>query len=327
MICRAGPDDLGRRLDRVCRKILPETGLGPIYSALRKGRIRVNGKKKPQSYRLSRGDEISFPDDFSPVSRGEQETAASGGEETKGPDLRSSILYEDSDFLVFNKPRGVLTHGKNSLQTFLLNYLRREGTDSLSFTPAPLHRLDRNSSGIVVCGKSIEGTTGFSKQLRSRDVFKVYLSINDAVLSSPRRWEDNLSRDGNTRISYPDPRGSRAVMHAFPLLHFPSNTFCLMVPVTGRTHQIRVQSAVNGFPLTGDNKYNPEKQQRINYYLHAYSLEAADFPALHAPLPEHFIQKLRRLASDSGKGKALDELLTGLTDEINRHTASIKSRK
>lgn len=319
----AGADDAGRRFDRVCRKLLPDTGLGAIYSAIRKGRITVNGKKKPPSYTLREGDVIAFPPDLTP--RG----GAAGEGELPEHGLVQEIIFENSHFVVFNKPSGILTHGNGSLQTFLLHYLQEVMEQSLAFTPAPLHRLDRNTSGIVVCGKSIRGAVWFSDLLSRKQAVKAYIGIHDGILRSPEHWEDRLKRDKDVKITISDPAGSRSVLHIFPLLRSASKTLCLTVPVTGRTHQIRAQAALHGLPLTGDVKYNNRPSRKGGYLLHAFHLyfrETADtpgLPPLYAPLPKNF----RETCTSLFPGGETKKLLNRLKHEITGKIASISPGK
>ncbi len=316
MQCTAGADDAGRRFDRICRKLLPGTGLGAIYAALRKGRITVNGTKKPPSYTLREGDVIAFPPDFTP--RGG--SAEKGGH--PGDGLVKAIIFENSHFVVFNKPSGILTHGNGSLGAFLPHYLQGVMEQSLAFTPAPLHRLDRNTSGIVVCGKSIRGAVWFSDLLSRKQAVKAYIGIHDGILRSPEHWEDRLKRNRDVKITISDPAGSRSVLHIFPLLRSASKTFCLTVAVTGRTHQIRAQAALHGLPLTGDVKYNEKTFRRGGYALHAFHMrfreteETLGLPPLYARLPGEFREQLTSLFPGGETKKFLHRLKNEITGKI-----------
>lgn len=328
MRCPIGPDDIGRRFDRLCRKLLPALGLGEIYSAIRKGTISVSGRKKPPSYKIREGDSIFFKERF------EDHILVSGKKSAPDfPELEKCIIFENTHFIVFNKPAGVLSHGNNSVKSFLEYYLRETTVKSLAFVPAPLHRLDRNTSGILVCGKSIEGARRFSDLLAKKRIIKAYLSINTGVLGKDEIWEDTVERDKAAKTTYASREGKRAVMHAFPLLHSEEETLCLMVPLTGKTHQIRVQSSLHGYPLAGDKKYGggtrkgPHTGQTNTYCLHACSMRTAGsihllgMPPLFAPPPPRFTEYAGRIFRWNTEKPFEDTL----PDKINGKIASIST--
>lgn len=329
MECTAGPDDAGRRFDRVCRKLLPDTGLSEIYSAMRKGRVTVNGVKKSPKYKLTAGDIIRLPENMG----GKRVLPRNSGEGTAdsetAPELGKAVMFENDHFIVFNKPAGILSHGKFSVQSYLRQYLHAKTENSLAFSPAPLHRLDRNTSGILVCSKSIRGAAAFSEALSGKSVLKAYAGIHDGFLTGNQLWKDKLRRDKKTKITYSDPSGRMSITHIFPLLRSPEQTLCLAVPITGRTHQIRVQAALHEHPLLGDRKYNRNSAGRSRYYLHACHLgftEAGicpELPPLFAPPPEHFLKTMQRLFP----AEQAHALVKRLEREIAGKIASISSAK
>jgi len=306
---RCGPNDDGKRVDRVLRRLFPQAGLGEIFALLRKGGVRVNGVPVQAGHRLREGDRIgiSGPGPGSRAETGRRHgtpfpAAASSAEGSPIPPL---VLWENDDFLVLNKPRGALVHGAGGLDGPVRRYLLPRIPPSLAFSPGPLHRLDRNTTGILFFAKSIRGARSFSQDLREGRARKTYLAILEGDLPGPVLWEDRLDRDGESRITRlrretgggrkappPEnlpPPGSRATppetrgeapsadaplpgktarLQARPLLRSGTHCLCEILIHTGRTHQIRAQAAARGHPLAGDRKYGG-KPFPGGYHLHA----------------------------------------------------------
>jgi len=331
-----GPNDVGRRIDRVCRKLLPTLGLSAVYSSIRKGNIRINGKKITQSYLLRAGDTICINTTLeTDINRnGDQIGKAETGEQAKNRvsdslsvKLEPAVIFENDHFIIFNKPRGMLTHGKDSIKTYLSFRLEKERVASISFSPSPLHRLDRNTSGIVVCGKSLPGTTRFSELLRQKKIIKAYMAINSGCISAREFWEDKLKRDTKEKKTYSALEGGKAAMHIIPLLNNSDVTFSLIFPITGKTHQIRVQSAIHGYPLLGDKKYGAFPGNHRGYALHACMLivkpdsELPGFTSVFAPVAPYFKKQLIRFFHE----EEVDAVITQLPKVIAEIIPSISS--
>lgn len=165
----AGPDDAGRRLDKVLRALLGARSLSSIYVELRKGRIRVNGARAGPGLILARGDRIfvrSLPGD---AFRGEQArdpaTANASADEPHQDDELASIadilILATRDLIFINKPWGELSQGAAAIEGRIREALARRSASSLSFTPGPLHRLDRNTTGVLTFPRSAEGGASF----------------------------------------------------------------------------------------------------------------------------------------------------------------------
>ncbi|MDR1232038.1 MAG: RluA family pseudouridine synthase [Spirochaetaceae bacterium] len=293
-------NDSGRRLDRILRKQFPAFSLSFINRLLRKKKVLVNGNAREGGYRVACGDRIEIkhagePEtpDQTPGSRiPEPETP-----ESKRPSL--CIVYEDDDLLVVDKPAGMLTHGtldtpdtlgtpeKESLASAVTAYLADKIPASLSFRPGPLHRLDRNTSGLVVFGKSLKGAQFFTQATQNGHVKKYYLAIVDGVLEKEAVWEDYLVRDKAkkiTRAANGDSQktaetAKKAVLRVRPIKTENGATLIEAEISSGKTHQIRVQCNIHGHPLRGDKKYggsfqkNSQKSsQKTGYFLRAYKI-------------------------------------------------------
>lgn len=280
-------DDVGRRLDRVARKFLAEQSLGTIFGAIRRGDIRVNSKRVTGGYRIRPDDRISIPSSITPPAR-----PASVSDPPELPAwFTGAIVLENENILALDKPAGVLVHGQGSLERSVTRYLRPAGRSSLSFTPGPLHRLDRNTSGLVLFGKSIAGATRFTSLLRSRSVRKEYLALLEGRLPRTQTWSDRLERDRDARASRSSPNGRPVKCLVAPLCASEEATLALVTMESGFTHQIRAQAAANGHPLVGDKKYGARGRER-HYLLHARAIRLSyfdpvlGFRGLVAPLPD-----------------------------------------
>lgn len=289
----AGPDDAGRRLDKVLRSVLRESSLSEIYAALRKGRILVNGAKARPDLRLAAGDRISLTgfELGSAVSaaHGAQGEAADSAQD--GLRSISDILILATIHLVFvNKPRGELSQGPEGIEGRIRAALAGSSAASLSFRPGPLHRLDRNTTGIMTFPRSAEGARTFTALLRERRLVKRYLALVDGEIEGPSEWVDRLERDQESLRSVVSDQGREARAEALPLLRGGGRSLLLVRLHSGLTHQIRAQAASRAHPLSGDVKYGGSPLPG-GYILHALSLEFPEPPfpdvpaSILAPLP------------------------------------------
>lgn len=294
----------GQRLDKFLRKYLPGAGSGFLYKMLRKKNITLNGKKAEGSELLALNDRVCFffsEETFAKFS----ESAREGDDEQEA--LRAygilrgiAVLYEDEDVLVLDKPAGVLTQkadaGDCSLNEWLIGYLLEKGALSgeelHSFRPAVCNRLDRNTSGIVLCGKSLAGSQYLSSCIRERTIRKFYRTICVGKMEEARTIHGYLAKDSKTnrvRVWSEEewrkrPGGAEAapVYTAYrPLACDRGYTLLEVELITGKTHQIRAHLACIGHPLIGDTKYGDpainsrlkEKYGLSHQLLHACRVE------------------------------------------------------
>jgi 23S rRNA pseudouridine955/2504/2580 synthase len=281
--------------------------LGALFAALRKGDIRVGGQRVRQDYRVSEGDLISvkkFPGfclQQKPRRKPQQEPRQKPWQ-TRTRGIRFPPVFEDKNFLAVNKPWGILTHGNSSLDEAIKASLAPRLPPSLAFSPAPLHRLDRNTTGLIFFSKSLEGARQFSAALRGGKITKIYYALVEGILPAAQTWEDSLIRDSKNRVtksSRSGPRpGKTALTRVRPLAHSASHSLCELTIHSGRTHQIRSQAALHAHPLAGDRKYGgrplPGAPHKGAYILHAAKLF---FPPLEAeaPLPQDAAAFLKKL--------------------------------
>jgi 23S rRNA pseudouridine955/2504/2580 synthase len=266
----AGPNDKGKRADRIIRQFIKDQPLSAIYKAFRKGLIRINDKKSKPETKVQEGDSIFIYKSLLETLENKPDTSPGA---IKG--LEKQIIYEDDKLLALNKLSGQIIHGeKGSLEEMVRNYLEGRISQSLSFRPGPLHRLDRNTSGLIFFSKSIEGAREFSEELQNKNFIKFYLALLDGKLTDKEQWIDNLERDSQKGISYVTKKGGKeAISTAWPLFTSDNYTLAVIKIETGRTHQIRVQASFHGYPLSGDSKYKGSPLQD-GFFLHSLTIRS-----------------------------------------------------
>ena len=295
-----GKNEEGQRLDRFLRKYLPEAPLSHIYRIIRKD-VKVNGKRVKDDHDLDEGDVISLYLTEEEV-RG---LRGSRGEE-KARSVRKTfrISYEDDDILICDKPAGLLTHGdktekSNHLTNQVQGYLMGKGdfdpASEKTFSPSPVNRIDRNTTGLVIFAKNYDALKKLNSLIRNRKkIRKYYLTVVSGMIKEDVTLTGSIEKDEARNVSRmtenEDSESAKlAVTHVKPVLtgRIPGipgmqvkgapaggrnstagnkgsrkndkpDGFFTVAEVeieTGRTHQIRVQLAEAGHPLAGDPKY------------------------------------------------------------------------
>lgn len=317
----AGPNEAGQRLDKYLKKLLKSAPDSFIYKMLRKKNITLNGKKASGNEKLAEGDSVKifFSDEtYLKMSGGETAKAENTGWTFKKED----VVYEDDAVLFVNKPAGILSQpsGDNvpdlagGLVRYLLNSGKLTKEELRSFTPAPMNRLDRNTTGIVLCGISLSGEQFLAEVIRERKIKKEYLVLVKGAFTKEGVRSAFLKKDGGKNLVH--VRGDEApgylpIKTGFTVL--AKNETCSLLRaelITGRPHQIRAHLAYLGYPVAGDSKYGDpafnrmlaEKTGLRSQFLHAerVSFEKSDerFAYLcgrtfEAPLPGAFKNVLK----------------------------------
>lgn len=282
---KAGTDDSGRRIDKILRRFLSEESLAQVYKSLRKGLIRVNGKKCDGNYRVSENDDIQIAQFL--LSEIKKEVPSG----IFSPLPEEIVIFRNNDFLILNKPYDISVQPGNGLKSLSEmvdeDYsFHHKNPDSLSFRCGPLHRLDRKTTGIIVFSQSLRGAQWFSESIKIHTSKKIYVGLCCGNLKASQCWEDSLKKNENesafktVEVNAPE-NGKQALTCVTPLGHGNYDgkavTLVKFEIITGRTHQIRAQSAFHGFPLLGDTAYggNPldSKKTGQDFFLHAYRLE------------------------------------------------------
>ena len=304
-------NEAGQRLDKFLGKLLKEAPASFYYKMPRKKNIVLNGKKATGNEKLTAGDSIKLflSDETFEKFAGKRQTndlAASV------PNIALEIVYEDHDVLAINKPAGMLSQKAKkediSANEYILQYLLESGTitrESLhTFKPSVCNRLDRNTSGILVAGKTLNGLQQMSKAFRERSMEKYYLAIVAGHISKPRRIEGFLKKDGVnnqvTILSEPSNDAKPIITEYRPLKLIGQVTLLEVHLITGRSHQIRAHLASIGHPVIGDTKYgNPRLNREFlknagvtHQLLHAYRLFLADGTKIQADAPKEFERAL-----------------------------------
>ena len=291
-----GKNESGQRMDKFLRKYLKEASGGFIYKMLRKKNIKLNGRRAEGREMLAEGDRIEVY--FS------EETLRRfcGGGERVYPVTELDMVYEDEELALINKPAGMLSQKAGpedvSLVEYFLGYLVAEGkwrpaapadaapdTPADIFTPGICNRLDFNTSGLVIAGKSLRALQKMSEIIRERRLEKYYLTIVEGVMREPARICGYLAKDAarnRVRIFDSEGEGRSRIETAYePVADNGRYTLLRVQLITGKTHQIRSHLSSIGHPLLGDIKYGGRPcPWADSYFLHAGELV---FPTLPEP--------------------------------------------
>ena len=301
-------EESGIRLDKFLEKLLPHAGRSFLYKMLRKKNITLNGKKAEGSERLSPQDKpcIFFSDEtYAQLRQGGQTQARTNADAplkacvpAKEHAAQITVLYEDSDMLIADKPAGLLTQraekSDNSLNDWLCEYVSHETqgtegqTERLAYTPSAVNRLDRNTSGIVLCAKTYQAARTLSSLIHDRMIDKYYLALVKGRVAAPQTLKGFLRKDPVQNRVEISADGEGAEIHTAytPLSYLERHDMTLLMVqlITGKPHQIRAHLAEISHPVCGDPKYGDARLNRelrskygINrQLLHAFAVR---FPA------------------------------------------------
>ena len=274
--------DSNQSLFKYIKKVLKNAPLSFVYRIFRKKDVKVNGKRESDKYVLQENDEILLyiTDDQYAEFTAKKELAAKD-------EISSYIIYEDENIIVINKPRGMLVQGDGSrdvsLDVMVNEYLMFKGKEG-NFLSAPCHRIDRNTSGLVVFAKSIEVTQFMTKLFKEHtDLNKSYLTLVKGApdpkgeVDVPLIKNEKLNKVFVGKVE----EGAKPSKTLYERVFTNETVSLLKVKLlTGRSHQIRVHMAYIGHPVVGDSKYGDfafnkefEKQYGFkNQFLHASEL-------------------------------------------------------
>ncbi len=329
---RIGKDEAGQRLDKYLKKLLAEAPDGFLYKMLRKKNITVNGKKAGGAQKLAPGDEVTLFFSDETFRKFSGRPVGEGGIRAKYPCVPLDVLYEDEDILAINKPVGMLSQKAAPLDIsaneYIIGYLLAKGDVTeqglRTFRPSVCGRLDRNTSGVLLAGKSLKGLQEVSAQLRERRARKYYLCLTCGHVKEPLCLEGRLGKEAGENkarvLGEGEAGGKIARTYCRPLSWMPAGEggplglaaegFTLLEARldTGRSHQIRAQLSACGHPIVGDPKYGDaranawfQKKMGLRFQLlHASRLELDGGPIISAPPGECFTQALR-LAESLGE--------------------------
>lgn len=258
------PDEADIRLDRWFRRHFPAISHGQLQKLLRTGQVRVDGKRAEASDRLASGQSIRVPPQAaapSPL----QEKKKSARLESRLKDL---ILYEDEDVIAFNKPAGLAVQGGSGLKENLDDMLKALAHKKHG-KPKLVHRLDRDTSGVLLVARTPRAAARLSESFRDRRTQKIYWGVTLGVPKPEKgRIDLPLIRKGEIMV----PAGSKAeeeeaksAITLYQVLESAKGqaAFVALWPVTGRTHQLRVHMDATGTPFLGDRLYGLDKKTAL----------------------------------------------------------------
>jgi 23S rRNA pseudouridine1911/1915/1917 synthase len=300
--------DVDSRLDTFLASNIPNWSRARLQRLIENEDVLVNDKKTKPSYRLRLADQI------------EVELTALDAESFTPEDIPINVVYEDDDLVVVNKPAGLVVHPaagihSGTLANALAFHFQSLPTSSTSIRPGIVHRLDRDTSGLLVVAKNVESMENLSDQFRDRSVYKSYVAlVHGRVDAENGKIEQPLARDRSNRTRMAVVRGGRSALSLYKVRHRYQRFTLLDVKLkTGRTHQIRVHLAWLRHPVVGDETYGGGRDNTIQdakqrahvrslgrHFLHAEKL-AINHPktgnrlAFEAPLPGELASLLAEL--------------------------------
>ncbi|MBS4773253.1 MAG: RluA family pseudouridine synthase [Proteobacteria bacterium] len=285
--------DDGMRLNRWFLKYYPGLSLGRFNKLLRTKQIKVDGKKAEAGLKLAAGQEVRVP----PLDNEAAGTAEKQGVLARDAEfIRSLVIYKDAEIIVLNKPSGIAVQGGTNTTRHIdgmLNALRYDYEEA----PKLVHRIDKETSGILVLARSRKSAELLTKAFRERDLHKTYLALVNGCPQPERgQVKARLDKSGDKTVVSAD---GKPALTDYRVLDNLADKFALVEarPQTGRTHQIRVHMEYLGCPIVGDDKYFGRLKEKIDgvankLFLHAYKIDLSGIYnkklEICAPLPEHF---------------------------------------
>ena len=291
-------EDMNKRIDKLISEVYKDISRVMIQKLIIEENLKVNDNKVKASYKVNVGDIIEFNID-------EPEEL-----DIKAQDIPLDVIYEDNDIIVINKKKGMVVHpGNGRTEDTLVNALMGRCKDSLSgiggkIRPGIIHRLDKDTSGIIVVAKNDKSHINLSEQIKNRKVNKYYIALvrgnvieNNATINMPiaRSTKDRKKMAVNEK-------GKEAITHFKVLKRYNGYTLLEIKIDTGRTHQIRVHLSEIGYPVVGDEVYSNGKNKFgvKGQCLHAKRIEfihpvTNKKMVLEAELPVYFKNILKEL--------------------------------
>jgi 23S rRNA pseudouridine955/2504/2580 synthase len=297
-----GEDSGGQRIDNYLVKLLKGVPKSHVYRILRSGEVRVNGGRAKPDYRIATGDELRIP----PVRVAERPIRATP---PVSEELEQAVLFEDEHLLALNKPAGLAVHGGSGVSFGVIEQLRGQRPNARFFEL--VHRLDRDTSGVLLVAKKRSALTAMHAELREGRFKKFYLALVKGAWRNKKQdvrlnLHKYLLASGERRVAVKeDGQESHTVFELKQA--FREYSLLRAELKTGRTHQIRVHLSHLGFPIVGDDKYGDFELNKLllrngfkRMFLHAASV-GLKHPAsgaklvIEAPLPlelNKFLEKL-----------------------------------
>ncbi len=288
-------DLVGVRIDKALALKLNNLTRNHILKLIDSDKIKVNGESCKPSYKLVLDDEITVEDE-------EPKEL-----ELKKEDLDLDIVYQDSDVLVINKPKGMVVHpGAGVFEHTLVNGLLYEVDDLATINgvvrPGIVHRIDKDTSGLLMIAKNDKASLSLTEQLKKHECKRIYHALVHGEINEDRgRINAPISRSKDDRKKMAvDKDGKVAITNFRVLKRFKNYTYIECKLETGRTHQIRVHLSYIGYPLVGDQVYGRRKTEDGGQFLHAKTIgfihpSTNEWMEFDSELPEYFVKFMENL--------------------------------
>jgi 23S rRNA pseudouridine955/2504/2580 synthase len=311
-------DEAGMRLDRWFRTHFPELSHIQLQKLLRSGQVRADGKRVKSDFRIAGGAVIRIPP-MNVTRKIAPKLKEVGNPESARAFLKSITIYEDEDILLLNKPFGLAVQGGSGL-TIHLDGMLRALTDRNGVMPRLVHRLDRDTSGVVLVAKNRRTASALGDAFKKREPEKTYWAL---VYGVPRPHEGKISTflikekneegDDKMRIAKHGEEGAQHAVTKYKVIDKAARklSWVELSPVTGRTHQLRIHMAHLGHPILGDPKYFDIENWQLpggmqnKLHLHArrltFRLPSGKRISVEAPLPPHMQQSWNLLGLSVAK--------------------------
>lgn len=295
------PDEAELRLDRWFKRHYPWLGHGRLEKLLRTGQVRVDGGRAKAATRLESGQSIRVPPLGEPPAADATRVArAPKADPERIAELQAAVLHKDDAVLVLNKPAGLATQGGTGQHEHLdglLDHLRFGAAER----PRLVHRLDKDTSGVIMLARTAKAAAVLAQALKTRDAHKLYWAL---VVGLPQQREGRISMPlaklpgpaGEKMVG--DPEAGKSAVTLYRVIDQAARraAWLGLAPLTGRTHQLRVHCAALGCPIAGDGKYGGTEasltggiSRKLHLHARALKLPHPDggYLEVHAPLPPH----------------------------------------
>lgn len=278
------------RLDKFLRKHLPNIPLTEIFKGIRVGKIKVNGKKSKENYRLNLGDNVKIL--FNPPL--EQSKNIIKFQEKDLQFIKKQIIYEDDKILIFNKKANMVMHkGSNyeyGISELIKSYLKN---DNFTF----VNRIDKSTSGLIIGSKSLVTTRELSQEIRERKIDKKYFILVAGVVKKENFCIKNYLKKVEDRVIVvqEDEKDAKESISYFSVLKYGKD--CTLLEATldsGRTHQLRVQLSEIGHPILGDHKYGKFRESEMFLFSHYVNIPKYNI-RINLEIPKNFINRLNKI--------------------------------
>ena len=319
--------DDGMRLDRWFRINFPELSFGQLQKLIRTGQVRIDGSRAKTSTRLVNGQKIRIPPFKSPLA--EDKTKSLRPSKISKNDqeaIYQMTLFEDKDVLILNKSAGLSVQGGSGVARHIDGMLESL-CDRKGVQPRLVHRLDRDTSGVLVVAKTRKAAVSLTKSFRARETRKIYWALVKGVPNRKQGRISNYIKRLDNEIMCVTKHGDPDAQHALTFYNTieaigTKLSWVILRPITGRTHQLRIQLKTLGNPIIGDPKYFDSDDQTLlsgmqnKLHLHARRI-VIPHPKdgtidICAPLPSHMQQSWNLLGLDV------------YTDEVSNDIVDVK---